>query len=314
MLTRARIKDFKNENKAKANFDDIYSADDPREYFRVLYGLDYVIPDLAKGIFRNLANTIASMRGGKVSVLDVGCSYGLNGALLKHPLDIDRLAARYRELDLADLDSGELSQLDRNYYNGWPNSGIEVIGLDSSEPAVNYACRVGVIDAGIIANLESEELSEECSRRLQDVDLVISTGCVGYVGAKTFTRLLDAFGPRKPWIASFVLRMFDYTELEDLFRTHGLVTEKLKGVSFVQRRFHSEEEFGGVIDKLRQRNVDTSTKEDEGLLHAEFFLSRPTDESAVLPLDQLCSVTSGVNRNYGRRFQARADNTLRFGR
>ncbi len=239
---------------------------------------------------------------------------GLNGALLKYPLDIDRLAARYRELDLADITSDELAELDRHYFKAWPNSGIEVIGLDSSNEAVSYACRVGVIDAGIVANLEADDLNAKCLQHLRDVDLVISTGCVGYVGEKTFSRLLAAFGSRKPWIASFVLRMFDYREMSDLFEAHGLVTEKLKGVSFVQRRFHSEEELIGVVDRLHAHNVDTSSKEDDGLLHAEFFLSRPADECGAISIDQLCSVTSGVNRNYGRRFQARANNTLRFGR
>ena len=47
----------------KANFDQIYTAPDPREYYRVLFGLDYVIPELAKPIFRGLiekrAETVA---------------------------------------------------------------------------------------------------------------------------------------------------------------------------------------------------------------------------------------------------------------
>ena len=50
-------------NDIKANFDSIYSRPDPREYYRVLYGLDYVIPDLAKGIFRKAMRGVVSDDG-----------------------------------------------------------------------------------------------------------------------------------------------------------------------------------------------------------------------------------------------------------
>lgn len=306
--------EFGEQNRAKANFDRIYLADDPREYFRVLYGLDYVIPDLAKGVLRELVFALEQTRGRPITILDVGCSYGVNGALLKYPLDIDRLAARYRELDFADLGAEEIIRLDRHYFNSWPSSPVKIIGFDASAPAVSYALRVGVIDAGVIADLEAGELKREDALKLRDVDLVISTGCIGYVGRKTFARLLEAFGPRKPWIASFVLRMFDYAELTDLFSEFDMQTEKLKGVSFVQRRFHSVEEFERVSERLRDLNIDAFGKEEEGLLHAEFFLSRPRAQAHDLTIDQLCSVSSGVNRRYGRRFRARRDQSVRFGR
>ena len=42
-------------NSSKANFDDIYSQDDPRGYFSTLGALDYMIPDLAAPVVRRRA-------------------------------------------------------------------------------------------------------------------------------------------------------------------------------------------------------------------------------------------------------------------
>lgn len=314
MNLHRNVINYREINESKANFDDIYVQHDPREYYRVLYGLDYVIPDLAKDVFRQLVAALAAARGRPVRVLDLGCSYGVNAALLKYPLDIDRVASRYRDLEFADPDAGELSRLDRAYFDSWPQAEVEVVGLDISAPAVRYAEKVGILDAGIVADLESRDLTEDERKLVADVDLVISTGCIGYVGEKTFSRLLSAFGDRKPWIASFVLRMFDFAPLEQLFDRAGLATEKMRGVTFVQRRFHSESECARALDELHARGLDTAGKEDEGLMHAEFFLSRPGEGADELTLESLASVTSGGNRAFGRRFAALDGKGLRFGR
>lgn len=313
-MTRSNVALFQRHNEFKANFDDIYVQSTPMDYYRVLYGLDYVIPDLAKGVFRGLAAALAKTKSQPPKILDVGCSYGVNAALLKHPLDIDRLAQRFRDLESAGLEPDEAISLDRAYFQSWPNAGMEIVGLDVSRPAVDYACRVGLIDSGIVANLETSDLRPEDAAQLGGVDLVISTGCVGYVGPATFGRLLDAFGDRRPWIASFVLRMFDFSEIEALFERRGLVTERLKGVTFVQRRFHSLREYSSTLETLRARGVDPAGKEEEGLLHADFFLSRPREDVEAAPLETMACVTSGANRSFGRRFSARGDHAVRFGR
>lgn len=307
----ANNRDF---NKSKANFDSIYTQDDPREYYRVLYGLDYVIPDLAKAVFRQVASALAATRGRRLRVLDLGCSYGVNAALLKYPLDIDRVAGRYRELEFAGLESEAVTGFDRAYFASWPANEIEIVGLDISAPAVRYAEEAGLLDIGVVADLEARDLTPAEAEVVASVDLIISTGCIGYIGERTFARLLAAFGERKPWIASFVLRMFDFAPLESLLDREGFATEKMRGVTFVQRRFHSEGECAQALRQLRARGLDTAGKEEEGLMHAEFFLSRPAGEADDLSLEKLASITSGSNRAFGRRFSTLADDRLRFGR
>lgn len=303
----------KTADEVKASFDEIYLQPDPREYYRVLYGLDYIIPNLARGIFRNLAAALERERGRRITVLDLGSSYGINAGLLRLPLDIERLAQRYRDLTASGLTTREILQLDRNYFAAWPRADIRVIGLDVSEPAVRYAREVGLIDDGVVADLEANDLSPEARQKLADVDLIISTGCVGYVGEKTFTRIIEACA-RPPWIASFVLRMYPYDAIAGVIEHAGLVTEKLDGATFVQRRFHSAEECAGVLEALERQGIAIDGKEGDGLLHAELFLSRPKDSIAELPLDTLVSVTSGADHSFGRRYRLDADNIIRLAR
>jgi len=304
---------YRDENAVKADFESIYVADDPRDYYRVLYGLDYVIPDLARTIFQGVVRAMRSLRGHSPKVLDVGCSYGINAALLKYPLNMDRLAARCRDLDLNGVSTEELIDLDRHYFSSWPGERIEVVGLDSSGPAIDYARSVGLVDHGIAADLENGDLTPHQEALLSDVDLIISTGVVGYVGTSTFNKILNAIEGPRPWIASFVLRMMDYGPIEEKLASFGMVTEKLKGVTFVQRRFHSRQECVGVLDRIEARGLNPEGKEAEGLLHAEFFLSRPKGEQMSLELEQLTSVTSGANLRFGRRFRVTPDHSIRFG-
>jgi hypothetical protein len=106
-----------------------------------------------------------------------------------------------------------------------------------------------------------------------------------------------------PWVVSFVLRMFPYDTIEAELAQHGLVTEKLGGVTFVQRRFHSESELEATLKAVQARGLDPHGKEADGLFHAELFVSRPEAEVRDNPLSEIVSVTSGENRRYGRRYR-----------
>jgi hypothetical protein len=280
----------------------------------VLYGLDYIIPDLARGIFRNIASAVAERRDRPIKVLDLGCSYGVNAILMRMPLDLARLAQRYADLGVHGLTAGELAELDHNYFRSWPRQPMTIVGLDSSAPAISYAVRTGVLDDGIAIDLENGELTPRARALLRDVDLIVSTGCVGYVSERTFAKILSAIEGPAPWVASFVLRMYPYTAIENELRRRGLVTEKLESTTFVQRRFHSERECWDVLRCLEQAGVPTLGKEAEGLLHAELYLSRSPSDAKVMPLEQVASVTTGEHHAFGRRYRRVSDNALQFGK
>lgn len=268
-------------NRAKANMNHIYAEADPRAYFRELETVDYAIPDRAKPVFRALIGHLAESRGTPVHALDLGCSYGINAAILKHDLSMADLYRRYTDPALDDASSEEMIAADRAYFDGLPDAApAEVIGLDPAEPAVAYAEQAGLIEQGLALNLEEEPLPDAAAAAMAPVDLVMSTGCVGYVGATSFDRLMPAVGEGDaPWLANFVLRMFPFDPIAETLQAHGYVTEKLDGARFVQRRFMSEEEQAGVLEKLEAQGVDPAGVETEGDLVAEFYLSRPRAEA-----------------------------------
>ena len=284
-------------NQAKVDFSDLYTSKDPRNYFKHLGQLDYIIPHLAQPVFAQLIRARQETQAKPVTVLDVGCSYGLNGALMKYALDYEALRQRYTAPTLQSLGSDELLALDRNFYRAWPRNEVRVIGLDISENAVRYGEACGMLDRGLAIDLESRDPTAEEAALLADVDIIVSTGCIGYVSAKTFERVLKVIRPgHTPWVASFVLRMFPFDNIATTLAQYGLVTERYEGATFVQRRFADREEMEGAIRAVETRGLDSGGLETEGCYHAALFLSRPQAEIVRHPIQKLISVVSGANK------------------
>ena len=276
-------------NEAKVNMDHIYDQPDPRAYFRELRKLGYAIPGRAKPIFQKLISHLRRRPNDTVHVLDLGCSYGVNAALLKHDLSMSELYNHWGDKALLESTTEEVVAYDRRFFGdlGEPED-IEVIGLDQAESAVAFAEETGLLDEGLAVNLETEPLPEAAREDLAPVDLVISTGCVGYVTEKSFARLLPAVTQgRSPWMANFVLRLFPFDAIKKTLNDWGYVTEKLEGQTFFQRRFASADEQEQMLEQLRDRGIDSTGKEAEGLLLVEFYLSRPANEVAEAPIERL---------------------------
>ena len=283
-----RETDFEDINEAKANLDHIYNQADPRAYFRELKKLDYAIPEVAKPIFQKLIGALQKRRANTIQVLDLGCSYGINAALLKHDLSMDELYDHWGEKDLSDVTSDAIIARDQRYFADLDEPNIDVVGLDVAPNAISYGEEVGLLDETITANLETDSLSAGAKEDLASVDLVTSTGCVGYVTEKSFDRLLPAMKTgQMPWFANFVCRMFPFDAIEASLDDWGYVTEKLENRTFLQRRFASDQELEQVIGQLRDQGVDPTGLEGEGDLLAEFYLSRPKADAAAVPIEQL---------------------------
>jgi hypothetical protein len=205
---------------------------------------------------------------------------------------------------IQELSSDKMLELDRAYFSSWPGeAGVRVIGLDPSTNAVKYATEVGILDAGIDEELENHRPSAAAREALADVDIVISTGCVGYITERTFDAILGCNkNGRTPWIASFVLRMFPYDAIDSALTRHGLTTEKFDGATFVQRRFHNVDEYEQTLQTLEAQGIDPEGLETTGLLHAELFVSRPEALIEEKPLNRLVSIVSGQRVRFGRRF------------
>jgi hypothetical protein len=280
---------FETINEAKANLDHIYDQPDPRAYFRELGKLGYVIPGVAKPIFQKLISHLHRLRSDPVNVLDLGCSYGINAALLKYDLSMSELYERWADKAPVAASSEAMVRYDRRYFDTLDLlDDISVVGFDLAESAVAFGETTGLLDSGHAVNLETEPLPETAAEELAAVDLMISTGCVGYVTEKSFERLLPAVTQgQSPWIGNFVLRMFPFDAIEGTLGGWGYVTEKLEGRTFPQRRFASDEEQELMLKQLQLCGVDPTGKEEEGQLLAEFYLSRPAEEAEEIPIGRL---------------------------
>ncbi len=281
----------------KATLGHLYTQPDPRTYFGELRGLGYRVPQEAKPYFEKLIKEYRESRQVDVpKVIDIGCSYGINAALLKCDLTMDELYARYCDEDGAPIGTGTGTaaptapaaltdagrdallardrELTRSRRTAHP---IRCVGLDISDSALSYGLAAGFLDDAVHADLERDEPTPEQRDLLAGADLVISTGCFGYVTERTLTRVVRAQGGRLPWMAHTVLRMFPFEPVERALSALGYETVCVEG-ELRQRRFTSPEEQELVLGTMSADGVDTRGLEAEGWLYARLHLSRPAGQ------------------------------------
>ncbi|MVU83757.1 class I SAM-dependent methyltransferase [Nocardia sp. ET3-3] len=256
----------------KASFDDIYDRADPREYYARMAELDYQIPELAKPHFQRVLAEYRTATGiAAPTVLDIGCSYGVNAALLRLDAGMAELAEHYRSTG----DTEKLIDRDRELLDSDDQlPGVRFVGMDASRPALDYARAAGFLQDIVHADLESGDPTEAQRNILAGADLIISTGCVGYITERTLLRVARAHGGKLPWMAHFVLRMFSFDPIAGHLAALGYHTERAPGM-FRQRRFASADEQARVLNALADKGIDTAEYESDGWLYAQLYVSRP---------------------------------------
>lgn len=282
-------KDYDTANAGKADFESTYNRLDPRSYFKTLGALDYAIPERAAPVFRRVIDACATERHrDRINVIDIGCSYGINAAVLKYGAQMRDLRAHYGEFN-GTTPPHDVLEADRKMFaDAKLKCDLHITGLDRAQFAASYAFWAGLLDDAIPENLEESDPSPQAARTIAKCDLVISTGVVGYVTERTFSRIVDCQPDGElPWIASFVLRMFDYEPVATVLAERGYVTEHLPGRHFKQRRFLNDAEQAHVEKLLRDKGLDTEGLESEGHYLAEFFLSRPRADARAAPLSRI---------------------------
>jgi len=267
----------------KIDVDNLYTGATPADYVRFLYEHDYRLPQHATPIVKATLAQIRSARGkDNLRILDLGCSYGIMSAFLRHSLGLPDLYAHYHDgYDLTHpLD--EIVRADISFYQAnRSDDGLTIVGIDPSEPAIAYAKATGLLDDGAALSLEGEApVPEAACTMLSDLDLVFSTGVIGYAGVRTITRLLELNTQSRPWMLNFVLRGVDYYPIAQYLNEQGYVTGRDRNV-YRQRRFAGAEERTRWLDNLRRNGVDAAGYETTGYSCAELFLSRPADEAAA---------------------------------
>ena len=271
----------------KVVLDEIYDCADPRPYFQSLGALDYKIPAAAPPVIKRLLSVMRPKRSGKsLKLVDLACSYGVTGRLLRSGLSLSKLYDHYESHSACSRDA--MVMHDRKL-NSPSVPKIKIVGQDIAQNACAYALQSKAVDATLVANLEEDDLDAKQAKLVADADLIVSTGFIGYGGARTLTQLVDAATDRLPWMAHFVMRPFDYAPIRRALAERGYVTARGTKPLF-QRRFASEAERRKLTTRLVAEGIDPTGYEDASGIHAELYISHPAAERGQVDADELHSI------------------------
>lgn len=295
---------YSDENDAKATFDDVYVQPTPHAYVKKMATHGYQIGEQARPYCLGATQLLNELNSDAwpVQMLDVGCSYGMGSAFLKYGCSFDELVAFFASRSPRDFSA--CAEVTRMWLNVAPRAcDVRCIGLDSSEPAIRFAIRAGLLDGGIAKNFEdpSVQPSRKDMELFRSCNLLVSTGAIGYVTELSLRKLLPHLGkdhPTKhgPYAVVTILRMFDTEPIKDSFAEAGLTMTRIPGVRLPQRNFANEEEREDVMSILSQKGIDTMGYEEEGTLYADLYVAAADDQLDCI-VSQMQSVEVKLRAN-----------------
>lgn len=222
----------------KLSFEDVYSSESPLPYLSQMRSLGYNLqrscgPSVDAAIRDILHRNHKKHRRIGCKVLDIGCSYGLNSA---HCLFRESLNSWHLRLSaLADQSKLEaiIASDQCAFSERLASRSVMFDGLDVSTNALKYAKRVGLIGNAFACNLEDQSVALPSD--FPRYDLWVATGCVGYVTAVTFCRLLAVHRPDE--VIFSCLRAISPLGIIDLFRAKEFRVSRINRRPILQRIF-----------------------------------------------------------------------------
>tara|TARA_B100001146_G_C16139183_1_gene415937 strand:- start:113 stop:931 length:819 start_codon:yes stop_codon:yes gene_type:complete len=268
-----------NELRVKKDFTDIYTQDSPYRYLKEMDRLEYSISDSTKSLYNSVIGQLEEELSRPINVLDLGSSYGINSSLIKYNLTMSELNNFF--LNETEPTKKETRQF---YEECTSNDNINFYQIDISEEAIKFSEEMNLCERGINVDLEAEKLN--LLESLPKIDVVIATGCVGYIGYRAFSNLLKVIKNRQsnsiesekehidPIFAFSVLRMFDMEGIEEVFETndYSIVKSDIKPIR--QRNFSDPKEKTQTISLLHGMGIDTKKYEDDGNFYADFYIAK----------------------------------------
>lgn len=276
---------YESENRAKTCFDNVYTAPTPHAYIAMMAKNGYEIGEQARPYCIAAVELLREYNedAWPVQMLDIGCSYGMGSAFVKYNCSFDEMVAFFSTR--APQEPYAASEAMRAWLNVTPTPyDVRCVGLDSSNPAIRFAMRAGLLDGGITRDFENPDITpnaQECSW-LRSCNLLISTGAIGYVTDRTMDHVVRHAGKDHPsefgpLAVLTILRMFDPTPIKNIFVKHGFRFEKVPEVMLPQRGFTDENERKSVLKILHDKRIDTSEWEEKGKQFAELFIAAKSD-------------------------------------
>lgn len=256
----------------KKDFSDIYTKKYPAPYLEEMNHVEYRIPDQTKPLYKHLTERLGNHLKRSINILDLGSSYGINSALLNYELIMSEL----NDFFIQQNPRPSIKEV-QDFFDELPgkNPNLKFYLVDTSSPALEFAEKAGLCEGSFCVNMEKEPLPSEFKLTLSNIDLIISTGCIGYIGWKSFEKMFESIDDQNSStiFAFTVLRMFHMDEIEKVFKKNNFELIKTKIGPLKQRQFYNEEEMKKTVDLLGRRNVDTHGLEDTGYYFADFYVA-----------------------------------------
>ena len=260
----------------KKDFTDIYMQKSPNAYLKEMERLDYCIPDKTKPLYLSLITQLYNKLSKPINVLDIGSSYGINSSLMKYGLSMSELNDFFSKEPTKEQSS--------RFFDDLPSDDrLDFYQIDISESALKFSEDVKLCEKGLCVNLETENLP---IKNIPQFDLVIATGCIGYIGFRAFSNLFefikkqhshnDSSTPKKyPFFAFSVLRIFDMNKIKKTFENYGYSIVKIDMKPIRQRKFSDSTEKQKTISLLHGKKMTTKWLEDDGNFYADFYIAGP---------------------------------------
>ena len=265
----------------KMSFDHCYSGETPACFFSGFSKHDWMAPDTARPYIAQAAEFCRRRaKDGRVRVVDVGCSFGINSMLLLSRLAYSQIQAWYTSEFYHSLSVEDAMVVDEQLYSLFKNnSKIIVSGMDMASKALHYGKRVGLLQDTLRCDLESPDTPAGLADFCMGTDLIISTGTVGYVTHVTFEKLLrEGDTECRPLLALFVSRTFNTDRLVQTLTQHGYHVIHDTRVRLRQRRFASDEEQDAALALVKGIWPLGEIYETDGWVYAHPMIATKNEE------------------------------------
>ena len=279
----------------KKDFTDIYGQKFPNDYLEEMRRLHYRIPNKTKSFYLSLAEQLYKRLARPINILDIGSSYGINAALMKHDLEMSDLDDFFLKRENASMEQT------KQFFEKLPsNNHLKFYQIDISDPALQFSEEVKLCKKGICVNLETESFS---INEIPSFDMIIATGCIGYIGYKAFSNLFVLIKKQqtkfsqseidKPIFAFSVLRIFDMEKIQQTFDYYGYSLVRTDLGPIRQRQFSDSEEKSQTVSLLHDKGIDSKDYEDDGYFYAHFYIASPKNLE-----NQLISMSKKMKKVY----------------
>ena len=276
----------------KDDFDRVYDLEDPSPYYTALRPSDYRMPAVLAGALTAIHPSVRAARGAgdTLRVLDFACGYGAIGALLRHDVSMPEIYARYAERLWRPADARSYWEADAEFFAARHEEsvGFEIGGTDIAGAALEYAAALGFVDRTFHENLVDHAPSDELTRFLHAVDLIVESGSVGGLLPAAFERILDCCGNEsRPWFLYSPRPDVDWSSLNALWTGQGYRTERLGTGPVRYRKSLGAEERVDMLRITRALGKPDEAVMRDGYLLVDLTLARPEADAGNPPIEQL---------------------------